>query len=82
MMKLLVCLLVLLNVGLLAYFNMDLIAPKPASIDHSIQPEKLKILSEKALEARARIEAKESELKRVNELAKVRHANKPPPKRR
>ena len=51
MMKLLVCLLVLLNVGLLAYFNMDLIAPKQASIDHSIQPEKLKILSEKALEA-------------------------------
>ncbi len=50
-MKLLIWLFVLLNVGLLAYFNMDLIAPKPAAADHSIQPEKLKILSEKALDA-------------------------------
>ena len=50
-MKLFVCLLVLFNVGLLAYFNMDLIAPKPAAVDHSIQPEKLKVLSEKELEA-------------------------------
>ena len=50
-MKLLVCLLVLLNVGLLAYFNLDLIAPKPAAVDHSIQPEKLKVLSEKELAA-------------------------------
>ena len=49
-MKLLVWLFVLLNVGLLAYFNMDLIAPKPATADHSIQPEKLIILSEKALD--------------------------------
>ena len=48
-MKLFVWLLVLLNVGLLAYFNMDLIAPKTPSIDHSIQPEKLKILDESAL---------------------------------
>lgn len=50
-MKLLVWLLVLLNVGLLAYFNLDLIGPKPAVVDHSIQPEKLKVLSEKELEA-------------------------------
>ena len=50
-MKLLIWLFVLLNVGLLAYFNMDLIAPKPATADHSIQPEKLKILSEKELTA-------------------------------
>ena len=50
-MKLFVYLLVLFNVGLLAYFNMDLIAPKPAAVDHSIQPEKLKVLSEKELEA-------------------------------
>lgn len=50
-MKLLVWLLVLLNVGLLAYFNLDLIAPKPAAADRSIQPEKLKILSVKDLEA-------------------------------
>ena len=50
-MKLFVSLLVLLNVGLLAYFNLDLIAPKPASVDHSIQPEKLKVLSEKELAA-------------------------------
>ena len=50
-MKLLIWLFVLMNVGLLAYFNMDLIAPKPATADHSIQPEKLKILSEKELAA-------------------------------
>jgi len=49
-MKLLVWLLVLLNVGLLVYFNMDLIVPKPVVADRSIQPEKLKILSAKDLE--------------------------------
>ena len=56
-MRLLVWLLVLLNVGLLAYFNMDLIAPKPAAADRSIQPEKLKILSEKELEAMPKVVA-------------------------
>jgi hypothetical protein len=50
-MKLLVWLLVLLNVGLLAYFNMDVMLPKQAVADRSIQPEKLKLLSEKDLEA-------------------------------
>ncbi|HSI24968.1 MAG TPA: sporulation protein [Methylotenera sp.] len=50
-MKLLVWLLVLLNVGLLAYFNLDLIAPQPALADRSIMPEKLKILSEAELQA-------------------------------
>jgi hypothetical protein len=49
-MKLLVWLLVLLNVGLLAYFNLDLIAPKPALADRSIMPEKLKILSQAELD--------------------------------
>jgi hypothetical protein len=48
-MKLLVWLLVLLNVGLLAYFNSDSILPKPAAVDRSIQPEKLKILNAKDL---------------------------------
>ncbi|HSI25262.1 MAG TPA: sporulation protein [Methylotenera sp.] len=50
-MKLLVWLLVLLNVGLLVYFNLDLIAPQPAVADRSIMPEKLKILSEEELQA-------------------------------
>ena len=50
-MKLLVWLLVLFNVGLLAYFNLDLILPQPVVADRSIQPEKLKILSAKDLEA-------------------------------
>lgn len=50
-MKLLVWLLVLLNVGLLVYFNIDLIAPKPALADRSINPDKLKILSPTELEA-------------------------------
>jgi hypothetical protein len=50
-MKLLVWLLVLLNVGLLVYFNLDMIAPQPAVADRSIMPEKLKILSEEELQA-------------------------------
>ena len=50
-MKLLVWLLVFLNVGLLVYFNLDVIAPKPATVDRSIQPEKLKILSQAELDA-------------------------------
>jgi|APFre7841882590_1041340.scaffolds.fasta_scaffold38061_2 hypothetical protein len=49
-MKLLVWLLVLFNVALLVYFNMDLVVPKPVVADRSIQPEKLKILSAKDLE--------------------------------
>ena len=61
-MRLLVWLLVLLNVGLLAYFNMDLIAPKPAAADRSIQPERLKILSEKDLEAMQKVAAPAQEL--------------------
>jgi hypothetical protein len=56
-MKLLVWLLVLLNVGLLVYFNSDVIAPKPVVADRSIQPEKLKILSAKDLEAMPKKEA-------------------------
>ena len=50
-MKLLVWLLVLLNVGLLVYFNLDVIAPKPALADRSINPDKLKILSQAELDA-------------------------------
>ena len=49
-MKLLVWLLVLLNVGLLVYFNLDVIAPKPALADRAIMPEKLKILSQVELD--------------------------------
>ena len=48
-MKLFVWLLVLLNVSLLVYFNLDIILPKTAAIDHSIAPEKLKILDDRAL---------------------------------
>ncbi len=50
-MKLLGCLLVLLNAGLLVYFNMDVLLPKPVAADRSILPEKLKILSENELVA-------------------------------
>ena len=50
-MKLLVWLLLLLNVGLLVYFNIGVIAPKPALADRSIAPEKLKILSQADLDA-------------------------------
>ena len=43
--------LVLANVALLTYFNMDIIAPKPATVDKAIDPTKLKLLSVKELEA-------------------------------
>lgn len=69
-MKLLVWLLVLINVGLLAYFNMDLILPKPAAADRSIQPERLKILSEKDLDAMPKVTAPAQELvAQTSELA-------------
>ena len=44
-------LLVLVNVGLLAYFNMDMIAPKPAGGNKVISPEKLKVLTGAGIEA-------------------------------
>lgn len=50
-MKLVVWLLVLLNVGLLVYFNLDVIAPKPVVANRAIMPENLKILSQQELEA-------------------------------
>lgn len=50
-MKSFVWLLVLLNIGLLVYFNLDVIAPKPSAADRSIMPEKLKILSQTELDA-------------------------------
>ena len=50
-MKLLVWLLVLLNVGLLVYFNLDIIAPTPALADRSISPDKLIVLSQAELDA-------------------------------
>ncbi|PPC85958.1 MAG: sporulation protein [Methylotenera sp.] len=53
-MKWLLGLLVLVNVGLLAYFNLDIIAPKPAQTNAQINPEKLKILDQQALEAMPR----------------------------
>jgi hypothetical protein len=49
-MRLLVWLLLLVNLGILAYFNSGFIFPKPAAADRSIQPEKLKILSANDLE--------------------------------
>lgn len=50
-MKWLVGLLVVLNLGLLAYFNVDLIAPAAVVTNSTISPEKLKILTEKDLAA-------------------------------
>jgi len=50
-MKWWVWLLLLVNVALLAYFNMDLIAPKPVAVDRAISAEKLKVLTAKDLES-------------------------------
>ncbi len=50
-MKWLLGLLLLINVGILAYFNLDVIAPKPVQINPEIAPEKLRVLDQQALEA-------------------------------
>jgi hypothetical protein len=50
-MRLLVLLLLLLNVGLYAYFNMNKLAPAPVSISKEINPEKLIVLSQAALDS-------------------------------
>ncbi len=50
-MKWLLWLLLLINAGLLGYFNLDVIAPEPSETRPAINPEKLKILDQKALEA-------------------------------
>jgi len=50
-MKVLLWLLLLVNAGLLVYFNMDVIAPQPTLVTTEIAPEKLKILDELSLEA-------------------------------
>jgi hypothetical protein len=50
-MRLLVLLLLLLNVGLFAYFNMGQLAPAPVSASREINPEKLIILNQQALDA-------------------------------
>lgn len=50
-MKALFWLLLLMNAGLLVYFNFDVIAPQPALVTKEIAPEKLHILTASALEA-------------------------------
>ena len=50
-MKWWVWLLVLLNVGLLVYFNLDMIAPTPVVSNQTVNAEKLKVLSAKEIEA-------------------------------
>ena len=50
-MKWLLGLLLLVNVSLLIYFNLDVIAPKKVQTNAPINPEKLKILDQQALEA-------------------------------
>lgn len=50
-MKWLFGLLLLINIGLLAYFNLDKIAPKPAQVHQPINPDKLKILDSQSLAA-------------------------------
>ncbi len=50
-MKWLLGFLLLVNAGLFVYFNLDVIMPKPAQVNAPINPEKLKILDQQALEA-------------------------------
>ena len=50
-MRALVWLLVLVNVGLLAYFNLDVILQTPPIVGKSLEPEKLKILTAQDLAA-------------------------------
>jgi hypothetical protein len=51
-MKKLVWLLILINLGLLAYFNLDLILPNTAKVATiAISPEKIKVLTQQQIEA-------------------------------
>ena len=50
-MRLLVLLLLLLNVGLFAYFNIGQLASAPVNASREINPEKLIILNQQALDA-------------------------------
>jgi hypothetical protein len=50
-MRLIVLLLLLLNVGLYAYFNMNQLAPAPVTANKEINPEKLIVVSQEALDA-------------------------------
>jgi hypothetical protein len=50
-MRLIVLLLLLLNVGLFAYFNMNQLAPAPVTANKEINPEKLIVVSQEALDA-------------------------------
>jgi hypothetical protein len=50
-MRLFVLLLLLLNVGLYAYFNMNQLAPAPVTANKEINPEKLIVVSQEALDA-------------------------------
>lgn len=58
-MKKLVWLLVLINVGLLSYFNLDLILPSAQkAVATAINPEKIKLLTPQQIEALPKIVAK------------------------
>lgn len=50
-MRLIVLLLLLLNVGLYAYFNLNQLAPAPVTANKEINPEKLVVLTQEALDA-------------------------------
>jgi hypothetical protein len=50
-MRLIVLLLLLFNVGLFAYFKMNQLAPAPVTANQEINPEKLIVLSQEALDA-------------------------------
>lgn len=68
-MKWIVWLLVIVNVLLLAYFNLDLSSTAPvAAIHQSLQPEKLKLLTPQEIEA---LPKKESEVKAIEAVALV-----------
>lgn len=57
-MKLLVWLLLLLNVGLLVYFNLDHILPSPPQIKWAeLEPEKMRLLTEAEIQALPKIAA-------------------------
>jgi sporulation related protein len=68
-MKWIVWLLVIVNVLLLAYFDLDLSTTTPAPASHQpIQPEKLKLLTPEEIEA---LPKKESEAKAIEAVAYV-----------
>jgi hypothetical protein len=74
-MRLIVLLLLLLNVGLYAYFNLNQLVPAPVTANKEINPEKLIVLNKEALDAMPKSEP--TSAMPTNDLASIPQASIP-----